>query len=99
MEYEVVSHASKALNLKRSVPPKGTIISNHSLTFQTMKKEIKFKKGLSLNKETLSKINEQQMKAIAGGVARVAATTVEATKVEQIAAASNCCSSANTACC
>lgn len=65
-----------------------------------MKNEIKFKKGsLSLNKETLSKINDQQMKAIAGGVARAAATTVEQTKVGQIEAGSNCCSSANTACC
>ncbi|MBV8326778.1 class I lanthipeptide [Chryseobacterium sp.] len=66
-----------------------------------MKKEIKFKKGgLTLNKETLSKINERQMKAIAGGIARAAATSVqEPTKEEQVVAGSNCCSSANTACC
>lgn len=63
-----------------------------------MKKEIKFKKGLSLNKETLSKINEQQMKAIAGGAARVPGSSVEPTKTV-VEAGSNCCSYANTACC
>jgi hypothetical protein len=75
-----------------------------TLNFIIMKKEIKFKKWqLSLNKETLSQINDQQMKAIAGGVARAASTNVTnpptGTKAEQIVAASDCCSTANTACC
>ncbi|MBB5621615.1 hypothetical protein HDE69_002678 [Pedobacter cryoconitis] len=66
-----------------------------------MKKQIKFqKKGLSLNKETLSKINAEQMRAIAGGTARLAASgTVEPTKPDTALAGSNCCSYANTACC
>lgn len=67
-----------------------------------MNTEIKIKKSrLSLNKETLSKINDQQMKAIAGGAARAAATSVVEPPIKetQIEAGSNCCSSANTACC
>ncbi|HFK5553658.1 hypothetical protein HZQ19_13930 [Elizabethkingia anophelis] len=65
-----------------------------------MKREIKFKKGkLSLNKETLSKINDQQMKAIAGGSMRAGATYILSDEIEKIQANSNCCSTSNTACC
>lgn len=66
-----------------------------------MKKEIKFRKGLSLNKETLSKMNDQQMKAIAGG--RNQGPSQQGTTPTVVGggglASSDCCSYVASACC
>ena len=63
-----------------------------------MKKQIKLKKGLSLNKETLSKINDKQMKAIAGGLNQAPVSQAQ-TGTELQLAGSDCCSYAASACC
>lgn len=63
-----------------------------------MKKEIKFKKGLSLNKETLSKMNDQQMKAIAGGNNQGASNQGGVDGGANLAG-SDCCSYKASACC
>lgn len=66
--------------------------------------KIEIKRKLSLNKETIAKINEEQMKAIAGGAVRLVATNQQQTdlglgKVANFAANSDCCSKEASSCC
>lgn len=65
--------------------------------------KLKIERKLSLNKETIAKINEEQMRAILGGANQeTSVTTVRPTDPEEPAnfvAGSTCCSTGDSACC